>query len=450
LNLASVLIKKIIIDNDVDTWASLQKHYLPEEFSKIHSVIENHVDQFSSLPSFDDLKLSVRDRRTLEKIYVVEKAQDMDIPSSQLLEYLKNEYTQAEIMTQLEKYLETSVAVDNAEESLSNLQAIVLDVESKVDLRTPENDMRRIDLFYSEEELARNVPLSLNAEYDEVMRFSPRDLILIGGRRGAGKSLTCANIAANIYNENESVLYFTIEMDSRSILQRICAIATNVNMAAIRNKSLSIPEWRRVAQWWANRFEEGETAYKDYLSHNSFDKFHTQLIKNPLKQTQLDVIYDPELSVSKIRSEMDKKIVTINPKAIIVDYLNQVKYRTGNQYSKFGQYDWTEQIEISKALKSMAQQYEVPIIAPYQIDATGEARFAKGILDAADAAFTLDTHSPEDNCISFNCVKMRNGEVKGFTSAIDWKTLKIGPESAKNPADKKVSESTGESVYDDQ
>ena len=114
MNLASVLIKKIIIDNDVDTWASLQKHYLPEEFSKIHSVIENHVDQFSSLPSFDDLKLSVRDRRTLEKIYVIEKAQDMDIPSSQLLEYLKNEYTQAEIMTQLEKYLETSVAVDNA------------------------------------------------------------------------------------------------------------------------------------------------------------------------------------------------------------------------------------------------------------------------------------------------------------------------------------------------
>jgi len=52
LNLASVLIKKIIIDNDADTWASLQKHYLPEEFSKVHSVIESHVDQFSTLPSF--------------------------------------------------------------------------------------------------------------------------------------------------------------------------------------------------------------------------------------------------------------------------------------------------------------------------------------------------------------------------------------------------------------
>jgi hypothetical protein len=450
LNLASVLIKKIIADRDVDTWASLQKHYLPEEFSRVHSVIESHVDEFSTLPSFDDLKLSVRDRRTLEKIFVIEKSEYIDVPASQLLEYLKNEYTQAEIMSQLEKYLETSVAIDNAEESLSNLQAIVLDIESKVDLKTPENDMRRIDLFYSEEELAKNVPLSLNGEYDLNMKFSPRDLILIGGRRGAGKSLTCANIAANIFEEDKSVMYFTIEMDARSILQRICAIATNVNMAAIRNKSLSLAEWRRIAGWWAKRFEEGEVAYNDYLEHNSFDKFHSQLIRKPLKDVQLDVVYDPDLSISKIRSEIDKKVMSISPRAIIVDYLNQIKYRTGTQYSKFGQYDWTEQIEISKALKSMAQQYEIPIIAPYQIDASGEARFAKGILDAADAAFTLDTHSPDDGCITFNCVKMRNGEVRGFTSAVDWKTLKIGPESAKNPADKNAKEGTGESVYDDQ
>lgn len=447
MNLAGILIKKIIVDNDADTWASLQKHYLPEEFSRIYSVIESHVDEFSSLPSFDDLKLSVRDRPTLQKIYVLERAEDIDVPSAQLLEYLKNEYTQAEIMAQLEKYLDTSVAIDTAEESLSNLQAIVLDVESKVDLKTPENDMRRIDLFYSEEELARNVPLTLNSEYDSTMRFSPRDLILIGGRRGAGKSLTCANIAANIFEEDQSVMYFTIEMDSRAILQRICAVATNVSMSSIRNKNLSIAEWQRVASWWAKRFEEGELAYEEYLEHNSFDKFHSQLTKKPLKSTQLDIIYDPELSVSKIRSEMDKKVVTIKPRAIIVDYLNQVKYRTGNQFSKFGQYDWTEQIEISKALKSMAQQYEVPIVAPYQIDASGEARFAKGILDAADAAFTLDTHTPEDNCISFNCVKMRNGEVRGFTSTIDWKTLRIGPESASNPSEKRSG--TDEDVYDD-
>ena len=53
----------------------------------------------------------------------------------------------------------------------------------------------------------------------------------------------------------------------------------------------------------------------------------------------------------------------------------------------------------------MAQEYDCTVISPYQIDASGEARFAKGILDAADAAFTLDTHDKEGDCITFNCTK---------------------------------------------
>jgi hypothetical protein len=96
---------------------------------------------------------------------------------------------------------------------------------------------------------------------------------------------------------------------------------------------------------------------------------------------------------------------------------------------RMGQYDWTEQIEVSKALKTYAQDYGVIMVSPYQIDATGEARFAKGILDAADAAFTLDAHAKEDNVISFNCAKMRNSDEVSFTSTMDWASLAIGPET---------------------
>ena len=109
-----------------------------------------------------------------------------------------------------------------------------------------------------------------------------------------------------------------------------------------------------------------------------------------------------------------------------------------------GQYDWTEQIEISKALKSYAQDYNVIMVSPYQIDGTGEARFAKGILDAADAAFTLDVHDKADNIITFNCAKMRNSEEISFTSTMDWVSLKIGPSTGELP---KKDEST-ESVHE--
>ena len=74
--------------------------------------------------------------------------------------------------------------------------------------------------------------------------------------------------------------------------------------------------------------------------------------------------------------------------------------------------------------------------SPYQTDNTGEARFAKGILDAADAAYALETWDPTDNCISFICKKMRNGPMESFTSEMDWSTLKVGPKSALNPKER--------------
>lgn len=117
--------------------------------------------------------------------------------------------------------------------------------------------------------------------------------------------------------------------------------------------------------------------------------------------------------------------------------------------SRSGQYDWTEQIEVSKALKSMAQEFETPVFSPYQTDASGEARFAKGILDAADAAYSLETWSQEDNCITFKCVKMRAAAMRDFSSYMDWETLKIGPETALTPTEREDNDQkTGEDIDD--
>jgi len=131
---------------------------------------------------------------------------------------------------------------------------------------------------------------------------------------------------------------------------------------------------------------------------------------------------------------------------IIVGYIHQVK--RSSMPHRNGQYDWTEQIEVSKALKSMAQEYEVPVISPYQIDAMGEARFAKGILDAADAAYTIDAHEKEDKAMTFTCVKMRDNEELSFTSEVDWECLKIGPDSATPPSLREESEEGSESIGD--
>jgi hypothetical protein len=450
LNLASALIRQVIALEDFETWSGLRKHYLPPEYHVLYGVIEKHCENYHKMPSFEDLKFDIRDTPTQEKLFAIE-ALEVDAEPFMLLQYLKNEYTQKEILLSLEKFVDKSVAFETAEESVTHLHQIVLDIGEKVELELPTESMQRINLFETEDELGKYLSLGLNRDYDYETKFSPRDLVLIGGRRGAGKSVAGTNIASNIYDSGRSAIYFTIEMDSRLILQRICAISTGVPVTRIRARNLSIQEWEKVATWWANRFQEGQKKLKEYRTHRDFDRLHLELTTKDIliEEAKIDVVYDPSLTIAKIKAELDKKIKSkMNVGAVIVDYINQVR-RSATSY-RHGQYDWTEQIEVSKALKGMAQEYETTIISPYQIDASGEARFAKGILDAADAAFTIEPYEDVDACMTFKCVKMRSGRAISFTSAMDWETLKIGPESALTPKERKEESGskTGESIED--
>ena len=449
MNLTSALLKQIITQEDFDTWGGLRENYLPSEYQQIHRVMATHVKNYTKLPTFEDLKLSIRDRSLREKIFAIE-AVDVDVDAWLLLEYLKNEYTQVEILGELEIFIDKTVAISQAEENVEALQQIVLDIGDRVDLKAPEEDMSVINLFESQDEIKKYLPLGLNQDYDQKLKFSPRDLVLVGGRRGAGKTFTCVNIASNVYDQGKSSIYFTIEMDSRSILQRMCAVNTGVPVARLITRNLADQEWNKVGEWWAGRFEGGKELLPDFYKTKDFDKLHSDLMKRKLtKDRQIEVVYDPALSLSRIRQELESKVGQTNVGVIIVDYLNQV--RRHNAPSRSGQYDWTEQIEVSKTLKSLAQEYEGPVFSPYQTDATGEARFAKGILDAADAAYTIETWEQDDNCITFNCTKMRAARMEGFTSVMNWDTLKIGQDSTMNPSEKKElqdSMKTGEDIHE--
>lgn len=428
----------------MDTWAECEKHYFPAEYAPLWDTLNKYVQEHSVLPSFEATQLFIRDGPLRDKFSALQKADDIDVDPPTLLEYLKNEYTQIEIMSQLESYLDNIIAVESASESIEALQSIIMDVENKVELVPPGENMQKMELIASEEDLERNVGLTLNSDFDRIHKFAPKELVLIGGRKGKGKSVTCANIATNIFEQGHSVLYFTIEMTAQQIMQRCCAIATGVPAAAIGRGNLSVTEWQNVAEWWSGRFENGEYAFHEYLKHRDFREFHKSLMVNPLREKQLDIIYNPSLSLANIRTELDKKMKKLDPRVVVVDYINQVK-RGHAVSSRLGQYDWTEQIEVSKALKTFAQEYNVLMVSPYQIDEQGTTRFSKGILDAADAAFIIETHAKEDGVMGFKCEKMRNDDEVDFMSTMDWVTLRIGPETGFIKQD----EETGEDSHDE-
>jgi replicative DNA helicase len=367
------------------------------------------------------------------------------------LDYLKNQFTQNEILSKVENFVEHQIAIGDARENIDLLQEIVVQVEDQVETSTDNESMDTIELFDSEEDLKKFLPLGLNQEYDLDYTFSPKDLVVIGGQRGGGKSFTCCNIANAAHERNKSVLYFTIEMDSRQILQRICAVATGVPTNRIKTKNLSPLEWDKVAEWWANRFEGGGECLEEFKGHRDFDKFHYQLTRNPLEdKPQVDVFYDPALTLAKIISTVRQKAAQLPDLGIvIVDYLNQI--RRHNAPGRSGQYDWTEQIEISKGLKSLAQENQILVLSAFQTNEKGEARFSKGILDAVDAAYSVQHWGDAEPCIKFKCDKMRNGKAETFVSEMNWDTLKIGPHTALDPDEKaelKETMTTGEDAYD--
>lgn len=436
MNLASALIKQILEAQDFDTWASVRQEYLPSEYHQLFSLIEKHCSTFHELPTFEDLKFEIRDITTKEKLYAIETV-EVEADAYQLLQYLKNEFAQKEVLTELEDYVENSVAFETADETLQHLYQIVLDVEDKVDLEDAQETMQRINLFESEEEYGKYLTLGLNEEFDLLHQYTPRDLILVGGWRGSGKSVTCGNVAVNKYNEGKSSATYSTEMDKRAVLRRMCSIATGVDATRMKMRKLSITEWEKVAIWWSGRFEDSDTVLKQYYTHRDFDKLHNQLSASCALRydCQLDIVYDPLLTIGKINADLDKKMKSgMDISIIIVDYLNKVKLNATP--SKRGAFDWVEQLEVATALKGIAATYERPVFAPFQTKEDGGVSFSKGILIDADAAYTLKAHKGDDPCMRFECIKMRDGDELNFTSKMNWSSLQIGPESAIHPDDK--------------
>jgi hypothetical protein len=139
-----------------------------------------------------------------------------------------------------------------------------------------------------------------------------------------------------------------------------------------------------------------------------------------------------DLHLGKLKGKFGDKFTVA-----VVDYLDQIVVEGASQF------DWQPQIIISKKLKELARKYDIVMVSPYQIDASGEARFAKGILDAADIALVMDAHDKEKGALTFTTTKIRGGREMTFTSPINWDTLRISPISMEEPNTKETIKKAG-------
>lgn len=172
--------------------------------------------------------------------------------------------------------------------------------------------------------------------------FHGNELIIIAGRPGMGKSALAINMATNMaVNYKKSVALFNLEMGSTQIVNRMLSSVGQINSQKLRTGKLDHTDWKK---------------YNETLSL--------------LADTKFFIDDTPGITVSEIRSKC--RILKNSDKGldcIIIDYLQLIS--SSNKYS--GQRT-NEVSEISRDLKKLAMELEVPVIALAQLSRGVEQR----------------------------------------------------------------------------
>jgi replicative DNA helicase len=170
--------------------------------------------------------------------------------------------------------------------------------------------------------------------------LQPSDLILIAARPSMGKTALALNIAEYVaIKSNITTAVFSLEMSQDQLVKRILAMNSRVDSQLIRTGSLSGDDW-------ANLMESARVIGNSNL-----------------------VIDDTSaISVSEMRSKCRKLKIEKNLGLIIIDYLQLM---TSNRHTESRQQEISE---ISRSLKSLAREINVPVIALSQLSRAVEQR----------------------------------------------------------------------------
>lgn len=437
MDISAIVLNKLLQERNLELWSKLKLVFLDPAFSSLYSAIGKYYDNYSNVPSFDELEITLREGPALRTLATLRLVDDTDISAEVALNALIDQYTQNETIKLLDRFLD-KLPIYDSEEIKENLAAITLALDEKTLTTEGVFNMANIILFKNEEEQARNrVYLGINNAFDSALAGVAREeLILIGGKRGAGKSITCSNVLINQYEMGNTSVYFTIEMKAHEILERNLSILANVSHSNIKKNTLTDAETLSLVKARANMFVDADDLVD--IFKKTKDKFtfeHTLVREKILKPDNQMIIIDDraltltnlDLHLGKIKSKFGDKFTVA-----VVDYLNQIVVEGANQF------DWQPQIIIAKKLKDLARKYGIVMVSPYQIDASGETRFAKGILDSADIALIMEAHDKDKGAISFTTTKIRGGGELSCTSPINWDSLRIFPTAIAAPEAKET------------
>lgn len=170
--------------------------------------------------------------------------------------------------------------------------------------------------------------------------MQPSDLILIAARPSMGKTAFALNIAQYVaFKKNTPVAIFSLEMSKEQLVNRMFSLESSVDAQKLRTGQLNDQEWERLI----------ESA-------------------GVIGKSNLIIDDTPGISIAELRSKCRKYKLENNLSMIIIDYL-QLMTGSGRTDSR-----QQEISDISRSLKAIARELNVPVIALSQLSRAAEQR----------------------------------------------------------------------------
>ena len=170
--------------------------------------------------------------------------------------------------------------------------------------------------------------------------LQPSDLILVAARPSMGKTAFVLNIAQyTAFHSDLATAIFSLEMSKEQLVNRLFSLESRVDAQMLRNGNLSDTDWEKLI--------EGA---------------------GTIGKSKLIIDDTPGISISELRSKCRKYKLEHDIQLIIIDYLQLM---SGNGRTDSRQQEISE---ISRALKALARELHVPVIALSQLSRAVEQR----------------------------------------------------------------------------
>lgn len=172
--------------------------------------------------------------------------------------------------------------------------------------------------------------------------FHKNELIILAARPAMGKTALALNIATNVaIKSKKSVIVYTLEMRAEQLLSRMVSSLGQVDARKLQNGSLDTKDWQRVSE-----------------------------ALSQLGDTNIYIDDSPGVTIGDIKAKSRRIASTDdNLGLIVIDYLGLI-----NSTGKYSGNRQQEVSEISRALKTLALELEIPVITLAQLSRTPEMR----------------------------------------------------------------------------